>query len=410
MPATGIVGQNVIAPVVPFSTADVHPSHLALYGKGGLRTVADVTERDAIPAARRESGMLVYVTSLAAYQQLGSDLTTWSSFSSGGGGGATGPTGPSGSAGAASTVTGPTGSAGSASTVTGPTGATGAGGAASIVTGPTGSTGAQSIVTGPTGATGAGGSAGAASTVSGPTGSTGPTGATSAYSLPTASDSVLGGIKIGSGLSIDGSGVVTAAGGSTDASTLTSGTLPDARLSNSIVSAMGMSASVVDVVPRLHCANTYQGLTSGIIFWTFFTPQKTITVDRIAMCTGSTAASGLTLARMGLYTFDETTATLVARTASDTALFNSTAAVFTKIFDTAGSFPANYTLQAGTRYGVAVICTGSIMPSMVCDVMNNAIAAITPRVYGYRTGQTDLLSTNTSFSVASSNPLWARLS
>ena len=381
MPATGIVGQNVIAPVVPFSTADVHPSHLALYGKGGLRTVADVTERDAIPAARRESGMLVYVTSLAAYQQLGSDLTTWSSFSSGGGGGATGPTGPAGSSGAASTVTGPTGSAGSASTVTGPTGATGAGG-----------------------------SAGAASTVSGPTGSTGPTGATSAYSLPTASDSVLGGIKIGSGLSIDGSGVVTAAGGSTDASTLTSGTLPDARLSNSIVSAMGMSASVVDVVPRLHCANTYQGLTSGIIFWTFFTPQKTITVDRIAMCTGSTAASGLTLARMGLYTFDETTATLVARTASDTALFNSTAAVFTKIFDTAGSFPANYTLQAGTRYGVAVICTGSIMPSMVCDVMNNAIAAITPRVYGYRTGQSDLLSTNTSFSIASSNPIWARLS
>ena len=36
-----------------------------------------------------------------------------------------------------------------------------------------------------------------------------------AYSLPTASSTVLGGIKIGSGLSIDGSGVVTASGGST---------------------------------------------------------------------------------------------------------------------------------------------------------------------------------------------------
>ena len=35
------------------------------------------------------------------------------------------------------------------------------------------------------------------------------------YSLPTASSSVLGGIKIGTGLSIDGNGVVTAAGGST---------------------------------------------------------------------------------------------------------------------------------------------------------------------------------------------------
>jgi hypothetical protein len=37
-------------------------------------------------------------------------------------------------------------------------------------------------------------------------------GAPAAYSLPTATASVLGGVKIGSGLSIDGSGVVTAAG------------------------------------------------------------------------------------------------------------------------------------------------------------------------------------------------------
>jgi len=387
---------------VPFSSEDVHPSHLALYGKGGLRTVADTTERDAIPAARREAGMLVWVASLAAYQQLGSDLTTWTAFSSGGGGGATGPTGPSitgpaGSAGAAgatgptgaagsagASVTGPTGAAGSAgaaSTVTGPTGATGssgAAGAASTVTGPTGSTGAQSIVTGPTGSTGATGSEGAASTVSGPTGSTGATG--------------------------------PAGAGSTDASAITSGTLSDARLSNSIVSAMNMSGTFVDAIPRLHCANTFQGLTSGIIFWTFFTPQKTITVDRITMATGSTASASLTLARMGLYTFDETTATLVARTASDTTLFNATSSAFTKIFDTANSYPASYQLVAGTRYGVAVICTGTTMPTMVCDVCNVTVGALTPRIFGYRTGQSDLLTTNTSFSIASSNPIWARLS
>ena len=39
--------------------------------------------------------------------------------------------------------------------------------------------------------------------------------ATGGYVLPTASDTVLGGIKIGSGLSIDGNGVVNATGGST---------------------------------------------------------------------------------------------------------------------------------------------------------------------------------------------------
>ena len=207
MPATGIVGQNVIAPVVPFSTADAYPSHLAIYGQGGLRSVANVTERDAIPPARREAGMLVWVASLATYQQLGTDLATWTAIGvqgptgpagaagsagaagaagSAGATGATGAasivTGPTGNTGPQSTVTGPTGntgaagSAGAASTVTGPTGATGAAGAASTVTGPTGSTGAASTVTGPTGATGAGGAAGAASTVSGPTGSTGPTG------------------------------------------------------------------------------------------------------------------------------------------------------------------------------------------------------------------------------------------
>ena len=37
--------------------------------------------------------------------------------------------------------------------------------------------------------------------------------ATYSYTLPIASATVLGGIKIGSGLSIDGSGVVTATGG-----------------------------------------------------------------------------------------------------------------------------------------------------------------------------------------------------
>jgi len=89
---TGIVGQNVIAPVVPFSTADVYPSHLAIYGQGGLRSVANVTERDAIPPLRREAGMLVWVASLSVYQQLGTDLATWTAI------GVQGPTGPAGAA------------------------------------------------------------------------------------------------------------------------------------------------------------------------------------------------------------------------------------------------------------------------------------------------------------------------
>jgi len=83
---SGIQGTNIIAPVVPLDTTDVHPSHLALYGKGGYRTVATTTERDAIPSARREAGMLVWVTADSTAYQLGSNLTTWTTFSAGGGG------------------------------------------------------------------------------------------------------------------------------------------------------------------------------------------------------------------------------------------------------------------------------------------------------------------------------------
>jgi hypothetical protein len=57
----------VTGPIAPTGTADAYPSHLALYGKGGLRTVASNTERDAIPTERREEGMLVYVTNTDAY-------------------------------------------------------------------------------------------------------------------------------------------------------------------------------------------------------------------------------------------------------------------------------------------------------------------------------------------------------
>ena len=58
--------------------------------KGGHHEVADNTARDAIPAAKRSHGMLVFVQASGTTYELGADLTTWSTFSSGGGGGGTG--------------------------------------------------------------------------------------------------------------------------------------------------------------------------------------------------------------------------------------------------------------------------------------------------------------------------------
>jgi hypothetical protein len=141
----------------------------------------------------------------------------------------TGPTGPSG--------VGPTGPTGEASSVTGPTGPSGVGptgpaGSASIVTGPTGSagptgasitgpTGATSTEPGPTGPTGVGitGPTGAASTVTGPTGPSG-----SSFELQVASSTVLGGIKVGSGLTIT-DGVLAATGGGSGGSGSLSGSV-----------------------------------------------------------------------------------------------------------------------------------------------------------------------------------------
>ena len=74
---SSIRGTNVLAPVVPFDTTDTHASHEARYGKGGYRSVADTAERDAIPALRREAGMLVWAINTQKAWRLNDNLTTW---------------------------------------------------------------------------------------------------------------------------------------------------------------------------------------------------------------------------------------------------------------------------------------------------------------------------------------------
>lgn len=74
---TQIPGTNVIAPVVPFDTTDVHPTHEAMYGRGGYRTVQTLADRDAIPMPRREAGMIVWVNALWKAYRLNDNLTGW---------------------------------------------------------------------------------------------------------------------------------------------------------------------------------------------------------------------------------------------------------------------------------------------------------------------------------------------
>jgi hypothetical protein len=198
------------------------------------------------------------------------------------------------------------------------------------------------------------------------------------------------------------------------ASQIGSGTLADARLSGNVPLLPGMmlpwgqSSTFVETVFRPQLAFNGLTLVSGAISFQFFTPLFSITVSQIAMNCGSTAASGLTLARMGLFTFDETTATLVARTASDTTLFTSTRTQYTRSFSTVGGFPSSYTLQAGVRYGVGVICVGTTMPLIWGATPPFEILTLTPRLSASRSGQSDL-GTASSLGTSSSI-LYARLS
>jgi hypothetical protein len=194
--------------------------------------------------------------------------------------------------------------------------------------------------------------------------------------------------------------VGTSGGGiaTTSASDLTSGTLPDARLSSAVAlhsqinTTLGQAAGVIDAIPRTTSA---AGVTAaaGQALFAFFTPTTTITVSQIAMsnATGAVAA-GLTLARMGIYTYTEGgTATLVARTASDTSLFAATNTTYTRSLDTTGGYPSTYTLNAGTRYGVAYICVGTTQPQLVGRSVQTAVGVLPPRLSGgSSTGLSDL--------------------
>ena len=79
---TAIPGTVIGSPLVPSDTTDVYATHEAEYGKGGWRTVADTTERDAIVTGRRQEGMIVYCQADYKEYQLGADLLTWTEYSS----------------------------------------------------------------------------------------------------------------------------------------------------------------------------------------------------------------------------------------------------------------------------------------------------------------------------------------
>ena len=294
-----------------------------------------------------------------------------------------GPTGPTGSV---STVPGPTGPTGSAGTPGGPTGPTGATGANSTVTGPTGPTGAGA--TGPTGPTGAAGTPG------GPTGPTGPTGAgATGPTGPIALVQQNGTPSETNVLWID-----------TDEPSLSTVTQASFR------GYEHNSTTSLDIPTRTD-VNATTALTTNITYFSFFTATEALTVSNISFSSGSTPASGVSLVRFGLYTFDGTTATLVARTNNDSSRFTVANTIYTGALDSTGGFPTSYNLVAGTRYAVAVVVVASTTPQLAAvnfGAASTAILNLSPRVVGYAGSTSDLPATRDTFS-GITHAYWSRL-
>lgn len=76
--------QQVTAPISPATIVDDQATHVEEFGRGGWRTVADNTERDAIFSERRTVGMLVYVAATGLTWQLQANLTDWAEYAPGG--------------------------------------------------------------------------------------------------------------------------------------------------------------------------------------------------------------------------------------------------------------------------------------------------------------------------------------
>lgn len=62
MPENNLKGTVLYSGIVPTNTSDVYPTHSAIYGMGGYRSVNTIAERDAIPVERLEVGAKVLVS------------------------------------------------------------------------------------------------------------------------------------------------------------------------------------------------------------------------------------------------------------------------------------------------------------------------------------------------------------
>lgn len=156
-------------------------------------------------------------------------------------------------------------------------------------------------------------------------------------------------------------------------------------------------------VPRLNLAAMSQIATQALAL-TYFTAQKTETINAVKTYSGGTAGASLTLARIGVYSEAANgDITLVASIANDTTLWTSTNTTYTR------SLSASWSKTAGQRYAVGVLAVGTTMPNFYGINLSNAavlgnVLGGSPRIYGQVASQTDLPSSVSAASIANAAP------
>ena len=170
------------------------------------------------------------------------------------------------------------------------------------------------------------------------------------------------------------------------------------------------TAGIVATHPRFVLTTT-RVPTTGQIQHSKIVPHRDFTVTNIAMV-GTTAASVPTLIRFGIYTRSGTTFTLVARTASDTTIFNATQTKFTRALDTTGGYPATYTMTRGTEYFISVIQVATTPATMLAATARESSAAnaATGGQHYTQNSQTDLVASSTGTLSATIGGTYAEVS
>ena len=196
--------------------------------------------------------------------------------------------------------------------------------------------------------------------------------------------------------STSAAGVLQLTDSANSTSTTTAAT-PNAVLQsmkNYQVAAYSSTTRIANLPQYMLTATT--SLTSGQLVFTRFIAERNFTVSNVIWCSATTASASLTLCRFGIYTRSGTTFTLVARTASDTTIFNTANTRYTRALDTTGGYPATYDFVAGSEYFTAVLQVGTTIANINSCLAGNASAnAINGTISYLSTGQTDLPTSST---------------